>query len=61
MNNEEVSMEEMKYLKNTNMLLNQCVDHDFYQQAVDILSQTTIEKLERTISEKVISNFQKAH
>ena len=36
---------ELKFLANTNTLLNQCVDKQFYQQAVDVLDQDTIEKV----------------
>ena len=43
MEGEVLSAEEMKYLANTSVLLNSCIDKRFYQAATNILDEEVIE------------------
>lgn len=55
---EWLSSEELKFLADTNALLNKCVDKKFLQDAVNIIDSEVINNLELYLAENIIMNYE---
>lgn len=53
-NGETLSTAEYAFLANTSKLLNSCIDKKFIQQAANLMGETVIDKLERSIAEDIL-------
>lgn len=55
---EWLSSEELKFLADTNVLLNRCVDKKFLQDAVNIIDPEVLDNLELLLAENIIMNYE---